>query len=228
MSSVFNSLLSGGRERVGLTGLDSTGKEKTIDIDVVTAFGWTANNDVTQHPVEKDAYTQYSTISDHVIPKLPVLSMTIVLSNNLNLLSSITSFENNAISVKDKVKLMTYWQKMGSVLTLQGYTTGANAVGKILNYFKSGELSIDSKINEALYTGLSSDVIQGLVLGNITWKQTVELGIDVEANITLQKIYFATADTSKSKTNSADKAKKVDPAKSKNQSPSNKKKSILY
>lgn len=206
MGSVINSVLTGGREKIGLTG-DFNGKKTTVDINVTTAYTWVSGVDITSHPIEKDDENLNVNITDHVVPKLPVISIEAILSDDLNLLSSVIdsvsnlSVQNNAVSVKDKIKILAYWQRTGALLTMEGYFVGG--VGsKILNYFKSGVGALISSedIKEAFYAGISTDNIKGVVLGNITYKQTLSNGLDVVTNFSLQKVYYATAKIGSSST----------------------------
>jgi hypothetical protein len=179
-----------GRKRIGISGIYND-KETVIDVDVTTTYTLTENATVTNHPIEADTDGNLKQISDYVIPVLPTIQMDIVLSGNLGLVSGATLglAGNDTVSLKDKVKILTYWQKTGAVLKILGYTTGSGVAGKALNALSSGVQNFfDSKEPDGFYTGLDTDVVKDVVLANIVWRRKVELGIDVEASINLQKI----------------------------------------
>lgn len=189
--------LVAGREKIGLTG-DYKGTKTTIDLDIVLSFSSPSTSTIAQYPIEKDASNpEPATIIDHVIPTEPTIEMDAILSDNLNLASSAVALSNKSKSAKDKLKTILYWQKMGSILTLEGYTTGksgalsqiGNALGRGLTAFYS------SKLDEPYYLGIDTDVIQNLVLSKITVKRSLELGENISTMLGLQRIKIAEAKT---------------------------------
>lgn len=195
MSSLFDRALEVvgvGRQRIGLSGL-MDGKPKTVDLDVTSSFSVSAETEVTTHPIEVSKSNPYGSITDFVIPKVRVLTLEVVLSDNLDLIG-------DSVSVKDKVKILNYWQMNGFLINLEGYTTGGVADGA-LNYVKSGISNLfSSKENDPFYFGLDTDIIQGLVIGNIQFKRVSEIGRDVSATIELKKVFFASSSESKMET----------------------------
>jgi hypothetical protein len=182
-----------GRKRIGISGIYNE-KETIIDVDVTTSYTLTENATITNHPIEAENDGNLQQISDYVVPSLPTIQLDIVISGNLGLKSAVSLglAESDSVSMKDKVKILTYWQKTGAVLNILGYTTGSNGAGKFLNALSSGVQNFFSTTEpDAFYTGLDTDVVTDVVLGNIQWKRTTEIGIDVSANITLQKIQRA-------------------------------------
>lgn len=219
MASIIDSVgsaIGAGRQKIGLTG-KYQGKDVTIDIDVMTSYTWMSNVEVTNHPVERDKNNPDGSISDHTIPKPPAITIDIVLSDNLNLDKNVTKFtyKNQSVSIKDKVKTLSYWQRNGSILTLEGYTAGSGMLGNALNYLKTGT-AYNSNLDEIFYVGMDTDIIQNLVLGNIQWKRIPENGKDCQAQINLSRIHVAIAKTSSIENKQISNAPKREDAKSAN------------
>lgn len=223
------SVLGSGRQVIGLTGYYPEKGNITVDMDVTTSFIWTSGAEATSHPVEKDADNPSGTITDHIIAKLPTLVIEVLLTDNIGY-SKATS-----VSMKDKIKIISYWQRSGSIITLKGYTTGQSDFGKTLNYFKGGITSFfKSDLKEDFYLGLDTDEIDNLVLGDVTWKRLLENGENASGTINLKRIFLATA---KKKTVSTasnpnrgtkpNNAGKTDPKTAANQNPTPKSKSLL-
>jgi hypothetical protein len=187
--------LGSGRKRIGLQG-EYQDKIVVIEFDCTSIYTLTESATVTQHPIESEQNGNLKVITDYVIPVMPAIDLEILLSDNLGLEFSLSSsfIKNNSVSLKDKIKILTSWQKTGSVLNLLGYTTGQGKAGKFLNGLTSGiQNFFDSKEPNAYYTGLDRDTVTDIVLGNIVWKRKIENGLDVEASIKLQKIHRAIA-----------------------------------
>ncbi|HRG49344.1 MAG TPA: hypothetical protein PLG41_24280, partial [Leptospiraceae bacterium] len=179
--------------RIGLSG-KFNGSDTVIDIDCVSTYNLTESVTVTSHPVESDPNGILNQVSDYVIPGMPSIAMNIILSDNLGL--SYGSIGSKSVSMKDKVKILTFWQKTGTVISLLGYKTGGAIAGNALNALDSGlQNFFDISEPNAYYTGLDTDIISDLVLGSIIWQRKTELGLDVEATVALQKIHRVVAKT---------------------------------
>lgn len=183
--------LSGGRERVTLIGLDKDKNRFELELDLVETFETTYNNQITSHAIEKDPSLPVYKITDHVIPENPSIVCNCILSDNLNLLS----LKPKTISAKDKLQMLTYWQRSGAILTLEGYTVGSGLFGKILNFFKRGIGNFNSELEEPYYVGTVTERIENLCLGTITSRNKVELGNDIEVTLNLTRIHIAEART---------------------------------
>lgn len=189
MASVIGKL-SGGREKLTLIGLNAENEKVEIEIDLTETFETTYNNQVTTHAIEKDKNLSVSKIADHVIPENPSISCNCVLSDNLNLLST-----QKAISAKDKLRTLTYWQRSGSIITLEGYTVGSGLVGKILNFFNRGIGNFNSELEEPYYAGTVTEKIENLVLGTVVSRNKTDLGNDIEVTLNFTRVKIAEAMT---------------------------------
>ncbi|HMV45048.1 MAG TPA: hypothetical protein PK079_25115 [Leptospiraceae bacterium] len=185
MSSIIGKAKSvfAGRETVGLTGIYQ-GSETTIDIDLVSSLSTTHNVTVSSHPIEKDKdNTTLNSIVDHVVTANPNVKITCIISSNLG-----------SKTAKDKLKILLAWQSLGALVKLEGYTTGGGILTKVIQTLNRGWGSaFSSELEEPHYVGIDTDLIQNLVLGNISITRKSELGEDIEVTIDLTRIQFATA-----------------------------------
>lgn len=226
MSGLTTEILGVGRQSIGLTG-EFEGNTKTVSIDITSSFIVTANVDITEHGIEKDAKNPIPTITDHVRPKLPSIALEIILADDL--------IED--VKAKEKMKVISFWQKTGSLIQLEGYGTGSKATAAIketLSKFRE-DMKTATTEQDSFFVGIDTDVIPSLVIGNINWKKSIDTGPNIGASLNLQRVYLATsriglANSGKSTTgnNSGIKnAGKTDPKAAANQNPTPKPKSIL-
>ena len=207
-----------GRQSIGLTG-EYQGQLTTISIDVTTSFVLTANVDITEHGIEKDSKNPIAVITDHVRPKLPTLSIEIIIADDL--IESVTA--------KEKKQIISFWQRTGSIIQLEGYGTGSkvdNFIKKTLDEFRTEMKTISTEL-DSFSVGIDTDIIPSLVIGNITWKKTIDTGPHIGASMSLQRVYLATArvglaNSSKTTTNTGIKnAGKTDTKSATIQTPTN-------
>ncbi|EKR54298.1 MULTISPECIES: phage baseplate protein [Leptospira] len=174
-----------GRETLGITGVQD-GKTVTINLNVTTAFSQDYPVIITQHPIEKDpTNTDTANISDHVIPSPPTISLVCVVSSDVGL-TSITS-------TSEKLKTLIYWQRVGSIVKVEGYGTGG-LINSMISLFGMSGL-FDDDIDEPLYLGLDDEVIENLAIGNIRTRRETELGKSVEISLELKRIIVTEAQT---------------------------------
>lgn len=98
MSSFIEEVKSiiSGRSKIGIKGIYD-GKVQTIDIDLVDSFQTTHNVNISTNPIEKSTNDTYSHITDFVQTEPPSARMNCILSDNLNLKSSVMSLSNQSI-----------------------------------------------------------------------------------------------------------------------------------
>lgn len=192
MASINNSILQAGRDVIGITGI-LDGKKITVDLDVTSVFTVDQNVNVPQFPIEKKS-GESVTMIDHIIPVEPVISIEAIVSDNLNLFSSIgssitsLSIQNKAVSVKDKLKYLLYWQRSGSLVKMEGYTTNSTISSK-LNVFSRGLSALyTSDLESPYYVGIDTDVIENILIGNIQMKRNPSLGTDVSLVMKLHRV----------------------------------------
>lgn len=205
MASLTENALSyfKGRNTIGLMGVGIDGNSfVTVDLNLVSAFSVTKTVSITKHPIELDTtrLKSLTKITDNVSPESSIVTIACILSDTISLdFGKILSFKPLSIkSIKDKLKTLSYWQRTGSVLSLLGYTTDGNdfGVGSLSNYLDRGLSSLaDSKIEESFYIGTSTDEIEHVVLGNLTHKESEDLGTDIECGFSLERIQIAIATT---------------------------------
>ena len=178
-----------GRTTIGLTGYYK--KEKyTLDLDVVDSFTSTHNITISEHPIEKDiSQDSYSNIVDHVNAKEPVAGLDCILSTNTNFLN----IGKKSITEKEKFQILLFWHTTGSIVQLEGYGTGKTGlIKRIVGQLSSGASGFyNSKLDEPSYFGTDTDIIQNLVLGNLSLTRTTDSGTDLKVKIELKRIKFA-------------------------------------
>lgn len=179
--------LLSGRDTIGLTGYYG-GEKTTVDLDLVDAFDGSYQNSITQHPIEKDASDpDFNMIADHIEPKPANVTVKAILADKIGLLT----FE----SAKDKLKTIIYWQRTGTVVKLEGYETGAGIFGKLFSALSSGVGALfNSDLDEPFYMGTDTDVIENIVLGNMTFERNKDLGTDIRITFSVQRIHVAVAE----------------------------------
>lgn len=185
MSSILGKVKSAfaGRDTIGLTGIYQ-GSETTIDIDLMSGFVASHNVTVSSHPIEKDKdNTTLNSVVDHVVTANPTVRVTCLISSNLR-----------GKTAKDKLKVILAWQSLGALVKLEGYTTGSGVLSTLINGLNRGWGSaFESTLNDPHYVGIDTDIIQNLILGNISITRKSDLGEDVELQIDMTRIQFATA-----------------------------------
>lgn len=185
MSSILGKIKSAfaGRDRIGLTGIYQ-GSETTIDIDLVSSLSTIHNVTISSHPIEKDKdNTTLNSVVDHVVTANPSMKVTCLISSNLN-----------GKTAKDKLKILLAWQSLGALVKLEGYTTGGGVLSTLINGLNRGWGSaFESTLNDPHYVGIDTDIIQNLILGNISITRKSELGEDIDVTIDLTRVQFATA-----------------------------------
>lgn len=180
-----------GRSKIGIKGIYE-GKVKTIDIDLVDSFQTTHNVNISTHPIEKSPNDTYSHITDFVQTESPSARMNCILSDNLNLTSSVISLSNQAISAKEKLQILLHWQRKGTVLEILGYGTGSSAFGELISFLDKGIGALfDSELEKPEYFGIDTDVIKNVILGNISVSRKLELGNDIEVSLDVVRVFFA-------------------------------------
>lgn len=189
------SALGGGRDKVTLIGLDKSDKKVEIELDLVETFDATYQNTISNHTIEKDPNVPVSKITDHVNSDNPTIVCNCVLADNLNVISSAASLSNKAVGAKDKLKQIIYWQKSGSVITIEGYTVGSNGFGKLLNYLNGGIGNFNSDLDEPYYAGMVNDRIENIVIGNVNPKNQLDLGNNIFVTLNFQRAQIAEAET---------------------------------
>lgn len=200
MASLINQAKSlfAGRSTIGISGVTSKKEKETIDLDVVQMLDSSYTSTVSKHPIEKSPESDdLNEIADMVSMNTPTLSMECILSDNLNLASSITSFSNQAVSAKDKLKNLIYFQRKGSLVTIEGYGTGGDGIiGSIISYLDRGISGLfNSDIEEEFYLGTDTDTIENIVINSLQVKRETDIGNDIKVAIGFQRIQTATAQT---------------------------------
>lgn len=200
--SGVTSVLGSGRSRVALLGPNRNDFTVEIEIDLVESFDVTYSTQISTHAIEKDPNNPVGKISDHVQPENPTVSSSCILSDDVI----------SDTSAKDKLKQLIFWQKSGSLITMEGYTVGSNAFGKVINTLKRGFGNFNSDLKEPHYLGMVTDRIENIVLGNIIAKNTTDLGNDIGVTLNFSRIQIVEAKTksrsSKSTSNSRTISKK--------------------
>ena len=195
MASIVNKVksLATGRSLIGITGIYN--KEKyTLDLDCVESWTNTHNTTVTSHPIEKDtSQDNYSNITDHVNISEASVSLDCLLATNTNLIS-----RKKAITEKEKLQILLYWQASGSIVQLEGYGTGTEGFfKKLVGFFDKGVGALySSTLNDPNYLGTDTDIIKNLVLGNIVVTRKSDIGTDLQIKVDLKRIKFAIPKTS--------------------------------
>ena len=180
--------ITGGRERVTLIGKNSSGEVVEVELDLVETFDVVYTNKINYHTVEKKPSSVVGMVLDYVKPENPVITSSCILSDSVL----------KKIPAKDKLKQIIYWQRTGTILSLEGYTVGSSGLGKIANFFKRGTGNFQSDLDEPFYAGIVTDEIPNLVLGNINVKNLPNLGNDIAVTLNFARVTLADT-TNKSK-----------------------------
>jgi hypothetical protein len=183
--------IGGGRRLVTLIGADKDKNLVEVEFDVIDSFKVVHNTQVSSHTIEKGEDVDLNRVSDHVINSPPVISAAGYLSDNLGI--SLSKVTNTSISAKEKLNRLLFWQKTGTLLTMEGYGQNKGALGKAISYFKTGIAGLFSSKEDAYYFGVSSDKIVALVLSNLTPSQSNDTGSDIRIEFNLNRIQIAEA-----------------------------------
>ena len=191
-----------GRSLMALVG-DMDGTETEVELDLVEVFKVTQSATVTTHPIEKGEGTDINRVTDHVEPAPPTVNVTAYLSYNISIdvSKNIKDSEINSVSAKEKLKNLMYWQNTGTVIRLEGYGTGASGkIGTALNYLKKGGSALFGSVENDYYFGMMDDLIENLLIHNVTSENKTDLGTDILITFSLTRVKIAEAQTSTRKT----------------------------
>jgi hypothetical protein len=183
--------IGGGRRLVTLIGADKDKNLVEVEFDVVDTFKVMHSTQVTSHAIEKGEDVDLNRVSDHVINSPPIITVAGYLSDNLGISLANASITNTSVSAKEKLNRLLFWQKTGTLLTLEGYGQKKGKLGKAISFIKTGIAGLFSSKEDAYYFGVSSDKIVSLVLSNLSPSQSNDTGSDIKIDFNLNKIQIA-------------------------------------
>lgn len=170
-----------GRDTIALT--DGSNE---IEINVSLEIQHSYPAEVTGHPIEKEKGK--TSVTDHVIPGQRGISLSAILSN------SITIFSFRNVTVDEKLETLIRWQTNGTFVTMLGYTTGG-ILTKILSMLPSSFRFVPPDDPDKRYLGRTMDEIPNLLIGDISFSESKDLGDDVSITLSIFPIQIVEAKT---------------------------------
>ncbi|MCL8268261.1 hypothetical protein M9Y82_16825 [Leptospira weilii] len=170
-----------GRDTIALTDGDTE-----IEINVSLEMQHSYPAEVTGHPIEKE--NGKTSVTDHVIPGQRGISLSAILSN------SITIFSFRNVTVDEKLETLIRWQTNGTLVTLLGYTTDG-IFTKILSLLPSFFRYVPPDDPDKRYLGRTMDEIPNLLIGDISFSESKDMGDDVSMTLSIFPIQIVEAKT---------------------------------
>ncbi|WP_016758304.1 phage baseplate protein, partial [Leptospira weilii] len=170
-----------GRDTIALTDGDTE-----IEINVSLEMQHSYPAEVTGHPIEKEKGK--TSVTDHVIPGQRGISLSAILSN------SITIFSFRNVTVDEKLETLIRWQTNGTLVTLLGYTTDG-IFTKILSLLPSFFRYVPPDDPDKRYLGRTMDEIPNLLIGDISFSESKDMGDDVSMTLSIFPIQIVEAKT---------------------------------
>ncbi|WP_017213699.1 phage baseplate protein [Leptospira noguchii] len=163
-----------------------TDGDDEIELNVSLEIQHSYPAEITGHPIEKEKGK--TSVTDHVIPGQRGISLSAILSN------SIAIFSFRRVTVDEKLETLIRWQTEGTFLTMLGYTTGG-IFTKILSMLPSFFRYVPPDDPDKRYLGRSIDEIPNLLIGDITFSESKDIGNDISITLSIYPVQIVEAKT---------------------------------
>ncbi|MCH1910646.1 hypothetical protein L9Z41_16880 [Leptospira noguchii] len=163
-----------------------TDGDDEIELNVSLEIQHSYPAEITGHPIEIEKGK--TSVTDHVIPGQRGISLSAILSN------SIAIFSFRRVTVDKKLETLIRWQTEGTFVTMLGYTTGG-IFTKILSMLPSFFRYVPPDDPDKRYLGRSIDEIPNLLIGDITFSESKDIGNDISISLSIFPVQIVEAKT---------------------------------